>query len=491
MTRSNVSSLQVLKRHFRSLAGLVIGITVFAIASSHPALATDTNGTSDGPPCGFSDAVFDPATDAHALDKYADAIAQLLKREKFAEIDCLADSARGTKARFSGGRWKLRNIYIGLESPRPGYPTQEDWRLHFEFVRRWAERNPRSITARIALAESYENYAWYARGEGFADSVSDSGWKLLREREAKAMEILNKAAVLRTKCPEWFLAMQRAGRGLGWDLPTVTDAFERAARFEPDYQNYYSFYAVDLLPKWSGQEGDAARFAEQSANKVGGDDGDILYFQIATNVICACQEKDGTYFSWPRLQKGFAATEKKYGPSLLNVNYFAMMAVNFQDWVAAEPAFQRIGDDWVKDVWITEQWFTSNRDGAAKMAPLQAHSRATQKEAETNMQEPEWEGYRKGFEEKMASLEQSCVNKPKSENRAQDTGAAFDLYINIGKEGGADDAWSPSPTPMMMCVGKALYDSHVKNEKPFPAPPKAPYWVVAHVDPSKLSTAMK
>jgi hypothetical protein len=41
------------------------------------------------------------------------------------------------------------------------------------------------------------------------------------------------------------------------------------------------------------------------------------------------------------------------------------------------------------------------------------------------------------------------------------------------------------------CLLKALYDSYTKKEKLFPAPPKSPYWVVAHVDPPKIDTAMK
>jgi hypothetical protein len=63
--------------------------------------------------------------------------------------------------------------------------------------------------------------------------------------------------------------------------------------------------------------------------------------------------------------------------------------------------------------------------------------------------------------------------------------------VNVGKDGGVDDAWGTHPTPMMQCLMKAMYDGHIKNEKPFPAPPKAPYWVGIHVDPSKASTAMK
>jgi Domain of unknown function (DUF4034) len=489
MTRSNVSSLRVLKRYFRSLAGLVIGITVFAIASSHPVFAADANGTA--PPCGFSDAAFNPATDIKALDDYHDAIAQMLKEKKFAQLDCLADSARATKARFSGGYWKLRNIYVGLELPRPGHPTQEDWRRHFELIRSWVERNPRSITARIALAESYVNYAWDARGDGYTDSVSDSGWKLFSERSEKAKEILDHASALRAKCPEWFLAMQRVGRGLAWDLPRLTAAFEQAARFEPDYQNYYSFYAVDLLPKWSGNEGDAARFGEQVANKIGGDDGDILYYQIASETVCGCHDRDSTYFSWPRVQKGYAALEKKYGLSLLALNHFAALASDFNDSIAAKEAFERIGNNWAEEVWHDEESFKSSQEIAVQNAAVQTAFLAIRQEAEANMHGPEWESYRKGFEEKLAALEQSCKDAPKSENEASDDSTPFDLMISIGKEGTVEKARGLNLPSSAQCLVKALYESHIKNEKTFPAPPRAPYSVVAHVDPSKIDTAMK
>jgi hypothetical protein len=49
---------------------------------------------------------------------------QLLGEEKFEELDCLADTARSGKTRFPGGSWKLRNIYIGLDSPSPVIPQR-------------------------------------------------------------------------------------------------------------------------------------------------------------------------------------------------------------------------------------------------------------------------------------------------------------------------------------------------------------------------------
>lgn len=492
MTRRDTSHSQFfVSGNLRSVARLVMGITLFAVISSHPSIAEDANGMAVKPACGFSDAEFDPATDVRALDEYENAIAQLLKKGKFAQLDCLANKERSAKSKFPGGAWKLVEIYAGLEQPRPGHPTEVDWRRHLRLLEQWETRNPKSVTARIALAWSYVDYGWAARGDGYGDSVSDSGWKLMDQRMKKARTILEKASTLPTKCPEWYLVMLNVAQGQNWSLEKETALFERAVKFEPEFPSYYRVHAILLLPKWSGTEGDAARFAQESADRIGGEDGDILYFQIGTKIVCACQDPDGKRFSWPRLQKGFAALEQKYGTSLLNVNYFGMMAMNFNDWVAAEPAFERIGDNWSEDVWITDQWFKQSRDSAARMSTAQARSRVIQNEAESNVHAPEWEGYRKGFEEKLAAIEQACLTKPKSATETEDDAIAFDFYVNIGKEGGVDDAWGTHPTPTMQCVMKALYDSHIRNEKPFPPPPKAPYWVVAHVDPSKIDTAMK
>jgi hypothetical protein len=142
--------------------------------------------------------------------------------------------------------------------------------------------NPQSTTAPIALADSYIAYAWDARGDGTADTVSDSGWKLFAEHMAKAKTILvdASASAKAKNCPEWYAAMLGVAQGQSWDLDQTTALFEQAVASEPAYQYYYRAYANILLPQWSGEEGDAARFAEESANRIGGEAGDALYFLI-------------------------------------------------------------------------------------------------------------------------------------------------------------------------------------------------------------------
>lgn len=106
-------------------------------------------------PCPRTDDLdFDAATDVHAFDHYADAIASLLKDEQFAQLDCIANSVRSTQARFSGGSLKLVKFYNGVDEPRPGHPTEEDWQNHLRRVEHWVTSSPESISARIALAKS-------------------------------------------------------------------------------------------------------------------------------------------------------------------------------------------------------------------------------------------------------------------------------------------------------------------------------------------------
>ena len=471
-----------------SVAIRISGVAMLLLLLSHGASADSTGAKQQAAPrpCAFSDAEFDPSTDVHALDEYRDAVAQLLKQQKFGDLDCLADAARTGKTRFPGGAWKLRNIYLGLDSPRPGHPTQEDWQQHLDLIEQWTDTNPRSITAPIALAESYVSYAWDARGDGSSSTVSDSGWKLFGERLAQAKTILDDASALASKCPDWYITMQQVAQGQSWELPKATALFQQAVAFEPGYQYYYRTQANILLPKWSGEEGDAARFAGESANRISGEAGDVLYFLIAERIVCACEDKEFSHFSWPRLQNGFAALEKKYGTSLVSVNSFALMATNSGDWVIADSAFQRIGDNWDKEAWLTEAWFKQNRDSAAQVAPIIIRIRASRKEALANMQTPEGQAYLKAVEQKLAAFEQPCLKDSDGDQ------TKYEMELSVGETGNAELAQSEQrQNAFSSCVMRALYQSFLKKETPFPPPPHASYWLLLELDPTTFAASAK
>ena len=283
----------------------------------------------------------DDSIDAYATEKYSAAVSNMLAAEEFKQLDCLADSLRESQARFASGAWKLNIFYSGLEAPLL-HPTENDWKDHLKRLKNWQYENPESITARIALAEADLSYAWDARGNQGADTVSDNGWQLFGQRAAEARKILEKASSLKAKCPEWYVAMETVALAQGWERPEAEAVVEEAFSKDPRYYHVYQKYAMYLLPRWYGEEGDTEAFAASIADRIGGDQGDAVYYKIAVSVVCNCKtEPQLERMSWPRIQKGFATLEKQNGVSMPNLNIFALMAIKRNDSVVADQMFRR------------------------------------------------------------------------------------------------------------------------------------------------------
>jgi hypothetical protein len=419
--------------------------------------------------------------DMEALKAYGAELRQLFEQENFKQLDCIADAERSSKTRLSGGMWKIHEFYWGLTG-KQGHPTQEDLKNHLRLAQNWVTARPASITARVVLAKSYINFAWDARGTDTGDSVTGSGWKLFQERLEKAKLVLDDASALHSKCPEWYLTMQDIALGLGWKPPQAMDLLKQAVAFEPEYYYYYRSLAYYLMPQWNGDDGDASKFAEESSNHVGGDAGDILYFQIGEKIVCACNQPEYAHLSWPRLQKGYGLLEKKYGVSVTNLNKLAVMATKSGDWAVADGAFQRIGDDWDKEAWITETYFKQMKDMATQVGAAEARTRAILKEAAENLQSAGGAAYQKSMEQALLPFVRDCAKESTDQ-------AKFEFAIKVGKDGSAQDAFFRQPTPMAQCMAREMYGTHVKKETPFPVPPRADYWLELYLDPAVANAA--
>jgi len=192
--------------------------------------------------CSASEPSFDGSSDVQDVISYKRAIQQLFEQKRFRELDCIADAERISKARFAGGRWKLNIFYWALVQPE-GHATEQDWSTHLKMLNRWVSAKPSSVTARVALAGAYTNYAWEARGSDYTDTVTKSGWKLFAQRIDKAREILEEASTLKAKCPHWYVVMQRVALAESWGLAKATALLDQAVAFEPDYHYYYRAHA--------------------------------------------------------------------------------------------------------------------------------------------------------------------------------------------------------------------------------------------------------
>lgn len=109
-------------------------------------------------------------------------------------------------------------------------------------------------------ANYYTEWAWEARGGGFADSVTDEGWKLFHDRLELARDTAEKGWRLNPLDPDCPTVMIQVCMGEGLDQKEMESWFSRAILADP--HNYAACAAKEqfLLPKWGGTEKDALDF---------------------------------------------------------------------------------------------------------------------------------------------------------------------------------------------------------------------------------------
>ena len=132
-----------------------------------------------------------------------------MEQENFLVLDSVAAAERAGRTRFAGGGWKLYAFYSAVETPKVKPPaTEAEWADTLDRLKRWAAQRPESVTAKVALAYGYLNYAWQARGNGDAASVTAEGGRLMQER----LKLAETELGIDAKCPEWYYVMLQIGR---------------------------------------------------------------------------------------------------------------------------------------------------------------------------------------------------------------------------------------------------------------------------------------
>jgi hypothetical protein len=254
--------------------------------------------------------------------------------KNFDKIDDLASQYRASKASTCSGVWKLESVYEGVTPHQTD--SEETWNKALSTLHEWVEAKPNSITPRVALANTLVSYAWKARGSGYADSVSNTGWELLKQRLTEAVNVLNEAKNLKEKCPFTAEVMMSAALGLGADKSQYETLFSEAIATYPDFSTYYFEQAYYLTPRWYGKTGDMPAFLQKAADQIGGDDGDLLYARVAWYVDLMTRDVfDDPALSWARVDRGFAVMEKRFPDSVYARNGRAYMAVMGSDKINA------------------------------------------------------------------------------------------------------------------------------------------------------------
>jgi hypothetical protein len=273
----------------------------------------------------------------------------------FDKLEQMAAEIRQKKEVFDNGSWKIVQFYAAFEC-RADEPDSM-WKLHDEIHRAWIEAKPTSITANVSYADFLDDYAWNARGGGFADTVTEEGWRLFKQRLEAANAVLKKAKTLTEKDPYWALVALKVSRGQGWSKKDVDTLVEEATAAEPTFWGYHTERAFSLLPRWHGEPGDWEKYAEQAAARPNGL-GDEAYARIVLML-------DGYHenlfreskASWPKTKEGLRKIREKYPRSLSILSDCAMLAGLAQDREFAKEMFAALGNTYFRQTWGSPERF--------------------------------------------------------------------------------------------------------------------------------------
>jgi len=181
--------------------------------------------------------------------------------------------------------------------------------------------------------------------------------------------VVDEALSLPDRCPHLYDVQLTVARWQGWRREDYDRLFEEAVVFAPRYRALYRNKAIYLLPRWGGREGEWKEFAEDSANRLGGPEGEDLYYFLFS-AMSAYYEDDEVLALlkpvWPRLRRSFEASEDLYGvnPDLLNM--FGKYAYFAGDKETVQTMINRIGSHWNQGIWgnldpaQVQTWATSN-----------------------------------------------------------------------------------------------------------------------------------
>ncbi len=304
--------------------------------------------------------VIDPVQ--QEIDVFTAATRKLFEERRFEDLDKLAAELRAGKSLFRDGSWKIRAFYKSFECSEeaPANAWKAGERIHEE----WVAAKPASITAQLAHANFLVNYAWFARGSGYASTVSERENFSFGKRLDSALEILKSSRSFPEKDPMWWNVALTTALGQGWPKADFDRLLDEAVAFEPEFYRYDYQRAYSLLPRWYGEPGDWEAYALKAAARKDG-----LGVETYARIVIGMRPFHDQIFrnskaSWPKTKEGLQQLRKKYPDSLAFINEAALLATMASDQAYAKEMFELLGDTYLPAVFRKPESFTHYRHWA-------------------------------------------------------------------------------------------------------------------------------
>jgi hypothetical protein len=290
-----------------------------------------------------------------------DEVHDLFVANDYGSLDRLARRyEREDKATFDG-RSSLEAFYQGIEEGYTGcangHKTDADWEEHERALQAWIDASKDPVPARLALAHFTLNYAWKARGSGYASTVDDRAMALFQERLALARSRFEALAPLCKDNAAWYAGMLTIAKAQHMDKAAFELLYRNAVRADPYFEAVHFQHADYYRPQWYGSPKLFHNAVEQAVKATSPRLGTAMYAYLHWGL----SESDTMFtdggVDWKRMKIGFEDALRAY-PSAWTRSNYARLACAAQDSATLRVQLENLGDKARKDAWYNPDLFT-------------------------------------------------------------------------------------------------------------------------------------
>ena len=309
-------------------------------------------------------------------------LATLFDEKNFDKLESIANRLRDSHEKTILGKSELEEFYSLTANCRHFNKTTETELM--EDLKTWETKYPQSITRRVLLASAYREFSKREKNDKEPETNDRSVYL------SKAWAVFEETQKLNPKDPELYLvgmkicdddptkiissgsvfydAIKRLkfiANG-GMDHPVSEQWFNAGIQCDPDYfplyarrVNYELYTSTEI-------------FAKKVSDARKGDDGDILYAEIAAELF---EENDfgesikNSNFDWERIKRGINAFLKRYPDSWLKRHLFCRLACSYKDREMAATLFAGCFENSAGHPWVNQYQFDVWKKWAVEKGP--------------------------------------------------------------------------------------------------------------------------
>jgi hypothetical protein len=234
--------------------------------------------------------------------------------EQYDHLETLGDLLQGDSEPFPGTYEPRFDLFLRhVLRPDQGPHAEPQVQPKPKQIANWLKARPDSRIARLLDVDRLIEEAWEARGSGFANTVSEEGWRVFGSKIKEAHAQIEPLLKLDHPPPGTFGCLFNIAKAEGWSEQECMEQAERLMKANPAHVPSHQILMQKFLVRWGGGAHSSADYAAWVADQVGGRAGDVLYVMLVEEIIGAEDRelvRETLGIDFDRYAKGCAELQK-------------------------------------------------------------------------------------------------------------------------------------------------------------------------------------